>query len=151
MQRKLLVALQLKVAHRFIERLANGRARRVKDPGAFGATPTAQTWLFNPYQLPTHGCPCRRAHRGLTPRVVRSANLGAAEDALISWRSLHVSIRMVCLASYIRTKGCSRRTPDFRASFSVTQSSGEANVGYPTEASCLGEPCIFLREWRVSA
>ena len=63
MQRKLLVALQLKVEHRFIEGLASGRANRVKDPGAFGATPTAQTWLFNPYQLPTHGCPCRRAHR----------------------------------------------------------------------------------------
>jgi hypothetical protein len=71
--------------------------------------------LFNPCQLPTHGCPCRRAHRSTV------TNLGAAEDALISWRSLHVSIRMVCLASYVRTKGCSRRTPDFRASFSVTR------------------------------
>jgi hypothetical protein len=143
MQRKLLVALQLKVVHRFIERLASGRAKRVKDPGAFGATPTAQTWLFNPYQLPTHGCPCRRAHRGLTPGVVRSPNLGAAEDALISWRSLHVSIRMVCSASYIRTKGCSPRTPDFRASLSVTHSSGKANVGYPTEACVCGNPVYF--------
>jgi hypothetical protein len=35
------------------------------------------------------------------PIVVRSSNLGAAEDALISCRSLHASIRMVCLASYV--------------------------------------------------
>ena len=58
---KLLVALQLKVPLRFIERFASGRARRVEDPGAFGATPTPKTLLFNPYQLPTHGRLCRRA------------------------------------------------------------------------------------------
>ena len=51
MQRKLLVALQLKVPHRFIERPASGRARRVKDPGAFGATPTPKTGMFDPYEL----------------------------------------------------------------------------------------------------
>jgi len=61
MQRKLLVALQFKVPHRFIEGFASGRARRIEDPGAFGATPTPKTLLFNPYQLPAHGHPCRCA------------------------------------------------------------------------------------------
>jgi hypothetical protein len=49
MQRKLLVALQLKIPLRFVERFASERARGVEDPGAFGTTPTEQTWLFNPY------------------------------------------------------------------------------------------------------
>ena len=51
MQLKLLVALQLEVPLRFIQRLASGRARRVEDPGAFGATPTAKTVMFDPYEL----------------------------------------------------------------------------------------------------
>jgi hypothetical protein len=38
------------------------------------------------------------------PIVVRSSNPGAAEDALISRRSLHALILMVCLASYVHTK-----------------------------------------------
>ncbi len=42
MQGKLFVALQLKV----------GRASRVEDPGAFGATKATKTLLFDPYQLP---------------------------------------------------------------------------------------------------
>jgi hypothetical protein len=51
MQLKLLVALQLEVPLRFIHRLASGRARRVEDPGAFGATPTPKTVMFDPYEL----------------------------------------------------------------------------------------------------
>jgi len=51
MQRKLLIALQLKVEHRFIEGFASERARGVEDPGAFGATPTSKTVMFNPYEL----------------------------------------------------------------------------------------------------
>ena len=42
MQRKLFVALQLKV----------GSAGRVEDPAAFGATKTTKTLSFHPYQLP---------------------------------------------------------------------------------------------------
>jgi hypothetical protein len=61
MQRKLFIALQLKVPVRFIERFASERARRVEDPSAFGATPTSKTLLFNPYQLPTHDRLCRCA------------------------------------------------------------------------------------------
>ncbi len=57
MRCKLLVALQLKVPHHFIERVARGRAGRIEDPGAFGATKTPKTLLFNPYQLPIHGGP----------------------------------------------------------------------------------------------
>jgi len=51
MQRKLLVALRLKVPHRFIERLASWRAGRVKDPGTFGATRTPKKVMFDPYEL----------------------------------------------------------------------------------------------------
>jgi hypothetical protein len=55
MQGKLFVALQLEVAHHFIEGRAGGRTRRLEPPATFGATKTPKTLLFNPYQLPTHG------------------------------------------------------------------------------------------------
>jgi hypothetical protein len=51
MQRKLLIALQLKVPLRFIERLASEPVRGVEDPSAFGATPTPKTFMFDPYEL----------------------------------------------------------------------------------------------------
>ena len=51
MQPKLVVALHLKVPHRLIDRFDSGRARRVEDPGAFGATPTSKTVMFDPYEL----------------------------------------------------------------------------------------------------
>jgi hypothetical protein len=44
MQSKLFVALQLKV----------GRARRVEDPGAFGATKTPKTFFVHPYKPAEH-------------------------------------------------------------------------------------------------
>jgi hypothetical protein len=49
------VALQLEVAHHFIERFAGGRARRNESPAAFGATKTPKTLLLNPYHPPAHG------------------------------------------------------------------------------------------------
>ncbi|MGA7358818.1 MAG: hypothetical protein WBW70_08185, partial [Candidatus Sulfotelmatobacter sp.] len=52
---KLFVALQLEVAHHFIERRADGRARGFEPPATFGATKTPETLLLNPYQLPVHG------------------------------------------------------------------------------------------------
>jgi hypothetical protein len=55
MHSKLLVALQFKVAHHFSEGVAGGRARRVEDPSALGATKTLKTRLVNPYQLSIHG------------------------------------------------------------------------------------------------
>jgi len=55
---ELLVALQLEVAHHFIERCAGGRTRRFEPPTTFGATKTTKTLLLNPYQLPAHGCLC---------------------------------------------------------------------------------------------
>jgi len=61
MQCELSVALQLKVLHHFIERLPSGSARRLEDPGAIGTPKTPKTFLFNPYQLPIHGPPCRCA------------------------------------------------------------------------------------------
>ena len=66
---KLLVALQLEVAHHFIERCAGGCPRRPESPATFGATKTAKTFLLNPYQLPAHGRLCRCA---LTSTCLRS-------------------------------------------------------------------------------
>jgi hypothetical protein len=54
MQRKLFVALQLKVAHHLIERSASRGAGRVEDPSAFGTTKALKTQLLNPYQRPAH-------------------------------------------------------------------------------------------------
>jgi hypothetical protein len=54
MRGKLSVALQLEVAHHFVERPAVGRTRRLETPATFGATKTPKTLLFNPYQLPPH-------------------------------------------------------------------------------------------------
>jgi len=61
MRRKLPVALQLEIPHHFIKRFARGRARRVEDPRTFGATETPKTLPFDPYQLPSHCAPHRRA------------------------------------------------------------------------------------------
>src|SRR4029077_3212902 len=132
MQRKLLVALQLKVAHRFIERLASGRAKRVKDPGAVGATPTAQTWLFNPYQLPTHGCPCRRAHRGVPTRstVTQSRRGGGCANKLEKLTRVNSDGLFGILHTH----------PGLFAPHT------RFNVGYSTEALCLREPCILFRQ-----
>src|SRR5271165_3857474 len=135
MQHKLLVALRFKVPQRFIERPAGRRARGVKDPGALGATPTPQTLLFNPYQLPTHGCPCRCAHRGLTPLVLRLPNLGggkrcAKKLAKFTCANLHGLFGILhTQTSFGRAEAPSQNL--------LCSSSGEANVGYPTEASCL--------------
>jgi hypothetical protein len=55
MQCELSVALQLEVAHHFVERCADGRSRRLEPPATFGATKTPKTLLLNPHQLPPHG------------------------------------------------------------------------------------------------
>jgi hypothetical protein len=58
---KLFVALQLEVAHHFIERHARRRTRRSEPPATFGATKTPKPLLLNPHQLPAHGFQCRCA------------------------------------------------------------------------------------------
>jgi hypothetical protein len=60
---KLFVALQLEVAHHFIERFAGGRTRGFEPPATFGATKTLKTLLLNPYQLPAHCRICSCAPR----------------------------------------------------------------------------------------
>jgi hypothetical protein len=127
MQCKLFVALQLEVAHHFIERCAGGRTRRFEPPATFGATKTPKTRLFNPHQFPAHGRLCRCApspsepmpgtrlpsreetfwvrHNVPFPRGVLpdcSRNLWAQRKMCKrDGRSLHVPIWMVCRASYI--------------------------------------------------
>jgi len=59
MQCKLFVALQLEVAHHFIERRAGEDTRRFEPPAAFGATKTSKTLLLSPNQFAAHGCQCR--------------------------------------------------------------------------------------------
>ena len=61
MRCKFFVALQLEVAHHFIERCPGGRTRGLEPPVTFGATKTPKTLLLNPYQLPVHGHLCRCA------------------------------------------------------------------------------------------
>jgi hypothetical protein len=61
MGRKLLIALQLEVAHRFIERLARGPTGGFEPPATFGTGKTLKTLLFNPDQLPPHDRLCRCA------------------------------------------------------------------------------------------
>src|ERR1035437_6611747 len=56
---KLFLALQLEVAHHFIERCAGERTRRSEPPATYGATKTPKMLLLNPYQLPAHGRLCR--------------------------------------------------------------------------------------------
>jgi hypothetical protein len=51
---KLFVALQLDVPHHFIKGIAGGRARRVEQPSAFGATVTPKTASVDPYKLARH-------------------------------------------------------------------------------------------------
>ena len=120
---KFFVALQLEVAHHFIERCAGGRARRFEPPATFGATKTPKTLLLNPYQLPAHGCLCRCAptSTGLLSRdeafwfaINGSFRSGVLPDCsrnrhpVWAWRkmhnkdgrSLHAPIWMVCRASY---------------------------------------------------
>ena len=57
---KLLVALQLEVAHHFIERCAGRRSRGLEPPATFGATKTPKPRLLNPYQLSAHGLMLQR-------------------------------------------------------------------------------------------
>jgi hypothetical protein len=60
---KLFVALQLEVAHHFVEGWADGRTRRLELPATFGTSKTAKMRLLNPYQPPVHGRPFRCAQR----------------------------------------------------------------------------------------
>jgi len=59
---KLFVALQLEVAHHFIERFAFRSTGRFEPPSTFGASKTPKTLQLNPYHLPAHGCLCRCAN-----------------------------------------------------------------------------------------
>jgi hypothetical protein len=76
MQCKLFVALQLEVAHHFIERCAGERTGLFELPPTDGATKTPKTLLLNPHQLPDHGPPmrpdcCGRCVKGRTEFTMR--------------------------------------------------------------------------------
>src|SRR5579863_4509870 len=86
MQRKLFIALQLEVAHHFVERCAGGRTRRFERPATFRTAKTAKMLLINPNQISVHGLPgSRRPNVVLLhtccPRVVKG------RSALLSYRS----------------------------------------------------------------
>jgi hypothetical protein len=121
MRCKFPVAPQLKVLYHFTERCAGGWARRVEDPGAFGATPTSKTLLLNPYQLPIHGplfrcvtawsgrMPIRRLQSKVAAFPFRVAYCLTAEEnrhpvrarqRSIKARILHAPSGMVCRANY---------------------------------------------------
>ena len=71
---KRFVALQLEVAHHFIERCAGGPTGGFEPPATFGTTKTPKTLLVNPYQLPAHGRLCRCAP------TLSDRSLGVAEN-----------------------------------------------------------------------
>lgn len=96
---KLFVALQLEVAHHFIERRACGRTRGAEPPTTLGATKTPKTLLVNPYQLSAHGlCRCaqrvpaccqgtRRSASSSTAPFAAAYSLIAAENRYRIWAS----------------------------------------------------------------
>jgi len=77
MRCKLFVALQLEVAHHFIDRWAGGSARRFEPPATFGATKTSKTLFLNPNQLP--------AHEG---QILQAANSEGLSATLHTWKSV---------------------------------------------------------------
>jgi hypothetical protein len=83
MQGKFSVALQLEVAHHFIERCAGERTRRFESPATFGATKTLKTLLLNPHQLPAHNWLCRCA----TPSDRMPGNRLPSGDEAFSFHS----------------------------------------------------------------
>jgi hypothetical protein len=162
---KLFVALQLEVVHHFIERFASGRARRVEDPGTFGATKTSKTLLFNPHQFAAQGRLCRCAPFAVRlhawyPLAVEGRNV------VCHRRSLHLPIWMVRRASYILGRFLVRTNAEFGPRLKqgnrlacwshvscvamLARSSGKANVGYPTEAFVWGQDCIIIGIARIS-
>jgi len=101
MQCKLFVALQLEVAHHFIEGCAAGRSGRHEPPATLGATKTSETLLLNPYQLPPHGILCRCTSmwsdrlfstRMLSRDETSSFRRGALPEnrlPVLAWRKIH--------------------------------------------------------------
>jgi hypothetical protein len=143
MQCELFVALQLKVAHHFIERCPGERTRRFEPPATFGATKTSKTLLLNPYQLPAHGrhiaapqrcltvCLVTARHRdeafsfrsGVLPDCSRKTvtQSGGGGRCVNERGSLHAPIWMVCRTSYIHGRFLFARTPDFGALVEVAE------------------------------
>jgi len=95
MQCKLFVALQLEVAHHFIERCARGRARRLEPPATFGTPKTAKALLFNPHQFPSHSHLFRRAPM-LSDHMPGRGGKFVRETGAVYMRQFW----MVCRASY---------------------------------------------------
>jgi hypothetical protein len=150
MRCKLFVALQLEVAHHFVERCASGRIRGFEPPATFGTPKTPKTLLFNPHQFPAHGCPyccaptlsdrmpSARLLSGdetfwfaITTPLAAAYRLIAVENRhpVWAWQKmreeraiLHAPIWMVCSASYIHGRFWFVRSPDFGACFEEAES-----------------------------
>ena len=135
---KFFVALQLEVAHHFIETCAWGRTGGFELPATFRATKTHKTLLLNPIQLPAHAlCRCSllsdctlvSARRQGTERPLqrRTASMQKktvnqswpAERYKSNGQSLHEPICMVCRASYIDGKCFVRTKVQFPSRFGV--------------------------------
>jgi hypothetical protein len=88
MELEFFVALQLEVAHHFVEGSAEGDTRGFESPSTLGATETAKMLLLNPYQLTVHGRLCRRARTGsrLRSRAKRSNSPLKVPLAAAYWR-----------------------------------------------------------------
>jgi hypothetical protein len=102
---KLFVALQLEVAHHFIERFAGGRPRGLEPPATFGATKTLKTLFLKPYQVPAHCRLCRGAPAS-TRLLSRDETFWAAIDG--SFRSGVLSdcitLNLIGISTLLRTQ-----------------------------------------------
>jgi hypothetical protein len=101
---KLFVALQLEVAHHFVERLAGGRTTGFEPPATFRATKTPKTHFINPYQLPAHGRLCRGAPTS-TRLLSRDETFWFAIDG--SFRSgvlpACITLNFIGISTFLRT------------------------------------------------
>jgi len=102
---KLFVALQLEVAHHFIERFAGGRTRGFEPPATFGATKTLKTLLLNPYQLPAHCRICSCAPRS-TRLLSRDETFWFAIDGSFRSGVLPdcITLNFIGISTFLRTQ-----------------------------------------------
>ena len=97
MRCKLFVALQLEVAHHFVERCASGPTRGFEPPATFGTPKTPKTLLFNPHEIPAHGPLCRCASMS-SDRMFSTRLLSRGETSSFRSRALPQENRQPVLA-----------------------------------------------------
>jgi hypothetical protein len=131
MQRKLFVALQLEVAHHFVERGAGRRTRRFEAPATFGATKPPKTLLVNPHQFPAHGLLCRCAPSPSDPRACSPAWPARDETSRFAvTTSFAAAYWLIAAENRHPGRGVAEKCVKGRAKF--TDGNFGPSVGHPT-------------------